>query len=110
MAATASRTAGEFLCQCECRLAFTFLHFAKKAADLELSGFNSQDGVFMVCKELLDNAVDACRKRIKCRFPLLAGGEVELAVSLGESAVAVACRDTVGPQAKPASVSTSCPL
>lgn len=96
MQAAPNRTAGEFLSQCECgtaRVAKPFRHLSD--ADLEMSGFNAENGPFMVCKELLDNAVDACARCTGPRFPSMEPGRVELQVTLNEKFKQVSCRDTV---------------
>lgn len=97
MAATPNRTAGEFLFQCECSTARCAceLLIDTLTLDLEISGFNCENGAFMVCKEFIDNAVDACAKASAPRFPSLTSGIVELELSLCDKAVRVACRDTV---------------
>ncbi|KAL8273558.1 hypothetical protein Esti_002624 [Eimeria stiedai] len=68
MAAAPTRTAAEFLTQY-----------------LALSGFDGENGPFMVCKELLDNAVDACAKSGKPRFPAVQPESVQLELQLNEN-------------------------
>ncbi|CDJ35812.1 uncharacterized protein EMH_0092570 [Eimeria mitis] len=62
---------------------------------LEISGFSAENGAFMVCKEFLDNAVDACSKATanSPRFPLFREGEVELEIALDGPYLSVTCRD-----------------
>ncbi|KAL8425410.1 hypothetical protein Efla_003638 [Eimeria flavescens] len=55
-----------------------------------MSGFNGEDGHFMVCKELLDNAVDACAKSDVPRFSGITPGNVELELGTGINSESVA--------------------
>ncbi|XP_026193048.1 uncharacterized protein LOC113147272 [Cyclospora cayetanensis] len=92
-----SRTAGEFLVQCENCIAVITMHCLgpnDALSDLEISGFSRDNGPFMVCKEFLDNAVDACAKSVSPLLPPLDCENVELEVSIRTTSLLVTCRDT----------------